>query len=47
MPTKGDTCTQAELKQQAIEWDRDWKRTVKRRNTMSLLPAYKENKRTI
>ena len=36
MPTKEDTYTKAELEQQAIEWDRDWKQTLKRRNFISL-----------
>ena len=44
MPTKEDNWTKAELEQQAIEWDRDWKRTLKRRNINSLWPPYKETK---
>ena len=44
MPTKEDTWTKAELEQQAIEWDRDWKRTLKIRNINSLWPPYKETK---
>ena len=44
MLTKEDTCTKAKLEHKTIEWDRDWKRTLKRRNINSFWPPYKETK---
>ena len=42
MPTKEDTWTKAELEQQALVWETDLKRQLKRKDLISLWPPYKE-----